>query len=174
MTSSRNKMEETQNITLQIKSLCDELGMKIGTAESCTSGKVAAMLTNCDGASSFFQGGIVAYQNEVKCSALNVNADTIREYDVVSTQVASEMAEGVFNAIPNVDIAISTTGYVGKSMNDDIPQGTVFFKIKGMLNETSVMLDTSTFETRSDATDYVVNEIAKTLVGFLQELKNMK
>ncbi len=68
--------------------------MTISTAESCTGGRIAAAITAHSGASNYFQGGLVAYQNEVKEQMLGVPAEMIAEYGVVSREVAEQMVKG--------------------------------------------------------------------------------
>ena len=68
--------------------------MTISTAESCTGGRIAAAITAQSGASRYFEGGLVAYQNEVKVQMLGVPAEMIAEYGVVSREVAEQMVKG--------------------------------------------------------------------------------
>ncbi len=68
--------------------------MTISTAESCTGGRIAAAITAHSGASNYFQGGLVAYQNEVKEQMLGVPVEMIAEYGVVSREVAEQMVKG--------------------------------------------------------------------------------
>ena len=82
----------------------------VSTAESCTSGRIATLLTSISGASHFFQGGVVAYQNEVKIKELGVNPQTIEQHDVVSCEVVTEMVIGACRKF-NTTFAIASTGY---------------------------------------------------------------
>ena len=68
--------------------------LTLSVAESCTSGLIAAALTSVDGASAYFQGGLVAYQDWMKQTYLNVDGAAIQQYDVVSRQVVEQMVEG--------------------------------------------------------------------------------
>ena len=95
----------------------------ISTAESCTSGRIAATITSIDGASRYYQGGIVAYQDEIKVQELCVSQDSIIRHGVVSTAVARQMAVGCLKRF-HTDYAIATTGYTGAG-NDQVPSGTV-------------------------------------------------
>ena len=70
-------------------------GKTLSTAESCTSGRIAAEITSVAGSSAYFQGGLIAYQDEVKIKMLGVKAEIIDTYDVVSEEVALAMAKGL-------------------------------------------------------------------------------
>jgi len=74
-----------------------ERKLTISTAESCTGGELAKMITSNSGSSNYFLGGIVAYATEKKIDILNVKKETVDQYTVVSEQVAQEMAKGCQN-----------------------------------------------------------------------------
>ncbi|MEQ1852853.1 MAG: nicotinamide-nucleotide amidohydrolase family protein, partial [Chthoniobacteraceae bacterium] len=101
-------------------------GKTIATAESCTGGFIANQITGVPGASKVFLAGFVTYANEVKTSALGVDAALIREHGAVSEPVARQMAEGaVLKA--GADFALSTTGIAGPDGGTaEKPVGTVF------------------------------------------------
>ncbi len=84
--------------------------MTLSTAESCTGGRIAAAITAQSGASRYFQGGVVAYQNEVKEQLLGVPSGMIERYGVVSRQVAEQMVKGAC-ALFHSDYALASTGY---------------------------------------------------------------
>ncbi|MBR6202496.1 MAG: CinA family protein [Bacteroidaceae bacterium] len=84
--------------------------MTLSTAESCTGGRIAAAITAQSGASRYFQGGLVAYQNEVKEQMLGVPHQMIERYGVVSRQVAEQMVKGAC-ALFHSDYALASTGY---------------------------------------------------------------
>ena len=84
--------------------------MTLSTAESCTGGRIAAAITAQSGASRYFQGGVVAYQNEVKEQLLGVPSEMIERYGVVSRQVAEQMVKGAC-ALFHSDYALASTGY---------------------------------------------------------------
>lgn len=84
--------------------------MTLSTAESCTGGRIAAAITAQSGASRYFQGGLVAYQNEVKEQMLGVPHQMIEQYGVVSRQVAEQMVKGAC-ALFHSDYALASTGY---------------------------------------------------------------
>jgi len=103
--------------------------LTLATAESCTGGKIAQLISSVPGASACFNGGIVAYSNQIKIDVLKVNTDTIRQFSVVSNEVAKEMALNC-RSIFNTDYAIATTGNAGPTKgNSEAEIGTVFIAI---------------------------------------------
>lgn len=82
----------------------------ISTAESCTGGRIAAAITARSGASRYFEGGLVAYQNEVKERMLGVPREMIECYGVVSREVAEQMVKGACRLF-HTDYALASTGY---------------------------------------------------------------
>ena len=101
-------------------------GWHIGTAESCTGGMVAAMLTDIPGSSDVFERGFVTYSNQAKIDLLGVRADTLNSFGAVSEEVAWEMAEGVLKNAP-VQLAVSITGIAGPGGSPNKPEGHVCF-----------------------------------------------
>lgn len=97
----------------------------IGTAESCTGGKIAHRITSVAGSSTYFKGAVVAYSEEVKKTELGVESITISRNHIVSEEVVVEMAQGVRNKL-NVDYALATSGIAGPGgAEEDKPVGTV-------------------------------------------------
>lgn len=97
--------------------LLKEQGLTVGTAESCTGGLIAKLLTDLPGSSAAFRGGIVSYTNEVKEGVLGVPHTLLTEYGAVSPQVAEAMALGARKAL-GCDIALSATGVAGPDPDD--------------------------------------------------------
>jgi nicotinamide-nucleotide amidase len=92
--------------------LCRARGLKIATAESCTGGLVAALLTEIAGSSDVVERGFVTYSNEAKRELLGVRADTLAAHGAVSEATAREMASGAL-AASRADLAVSVTGIAG-------------------------------------------------------------
>jgi nicotinamide-nucleotide amidase len=86
--------------------------LKLATAESCTGGLIAAILTEVPGSSDVFERGFVTYSNEAKAEMLGVPAALIKEHGAVSEEVARAMAEGALRN-SRADIAVSVTGVAG-------------------------------------------------------------
>lgn len=104
---------------------------RLAVAESCTGGHLSHLLTLTPGASSWFTGGIVAYDNEVKTKILGVSPDTLRDHGAVSEQTVKEMVKGL-KKIMKSDYAIATTGIAGpEGGTDQKPVGTVWIAIAG-------------------------------------------
>ncbi|TRZ41806.1 competence/damage-inducible protein A [Robertkochia solimangrovi] len=104
-------------------------GMTIATAESCTGGKLAGLITSVPGASSWFKGSVVSYATEVKENVLGIPHEMIEEHSVVSAAVAEAMAVNV-RKLMNTDFALSTTGNAGPSKGEsDEDVGTVFIAL---------------------------------------------
>lgn len=106
-----------------------EKGATLATAESCTGGNIARLLTAQAGASAYFKGGIIAYSNEVKESILGVNHSTLEAYGAVSEETVREMVEGVRQKL-DADYAIATTGIAGPTGGTpEKPVGTVWVAV---------------------------------------------
>lgn len=100
-------------------------GLTVGVAESCTGGLVASCLTDVAGSSRYVQGGIVAYNNEIKEKVLRVKPETLEQYGAVSPQTAREMARGA-RAVLNSTFGLATTGLAGPGGEPGIPVGTIY------------------------------------------------
>lgn len=101
----------------------------VASAESCTGGYVAHLITKIAGSSSYYKGSVLAYDNSIKESVLGVNPQTLVEYGAVSKEVVEEMALGV-QRIMKVDYALATSGVAGPSGGSiDKPVGTVWTAI---------------------------------------------
>ena len=112
-----------------LQQLCVEKGVSIAVAESCTAGLIASKLTTLSGSSSYFKGGIVAYQNEIKTKILGVSQSIIDEETEVSAEVAKQMAQNILKKFDS-DFAIATSGYAGPAGGTNKnPIGTVFIAI---------------------------------------------
>jgi len=103
---------EFQQLSIQIGQILNKKGFTIATAESCTGGLLAHVLTGVSGSSDYFIGGVVAYSNQVKESALGVQTDTLIKHGAVSSQTAQKMAEGIRTKF-HTTIGLSTTGIAG-------------------------------------------------------------
>ena len=111
----------------RLLALCREKGLKLATAESCTGGLVAAVLTSIAGSSDVVEAGIVSYSNEAKTGLLDVPADLIARFGAVSEEAAFAMAEGVLGRT-RADVSVSVTGIAGPGGGSPgKPVGTVCF-----------------------------------------------
>ena len=106
---------------------CRAAELKIATAESCTGGLVAALLTEIPGSSAVVERGFVVYSNEAKREQLGVPAATLAEHGAVSEATARAMAEGALEG-SRADLAVSVTGVAGPDGGTaEKPVGLVWF-----------------------------------------------
>lgn len=104
-------------------------GQRLGTAESCTGGMIAAVCTDLAGSSLWFERGVVTYSNEAKTELLGVPATLIAQHGAVSAEVAEQMALGLLARAP-VDWALSVTGIAGPGGGSAAkPVGTVWLAL---------------------------------------------
>ena len=100
------KLEEKVGELLKAKKL------SLSTAESCTGGGIAALITSVPGSSEYFNGSIVAYSNEIKMSLLHVSAETLEKHGAVSRETVTEMVKGAMKTL-KTDCAVATSGIAG-------------------------------------------------------------
>ncbi len=121
----KQKLEEEVGILLKNNKLT------ISTAESCTGGRIASLITSVSGSSNYYLGSIVAYSNEVKTNSLGVSEQNIINFGVVSKQVIEEMARGVKEKLKS-DFSIATSGIAGPTGGtDEKPVGTTWISVSG-------------------------------------------
>ena len=101
-------------------------GETLGTAESCTGGLIAALITSLPGSSAWFKGGITAYANEIKTALLGVPEDVLATHGAVSEATALAMAQGAIKNL-RVSHSLAVTGIAGPDGGSpDKPVGTVW------------------------------------------------
>lgn len=104
-------------------------GMILSTAESCTGGLIAKMITDVPGASDVFYGGVNSYHNIIKNKVLGVSGRRLDKYGAVSHQVATKMAEGVRDLM-NSDVSVAVTGIAGPTGGtEENPVGLVYIAV---------------------------------------------
>ena len=117
------------NIEEKVGELLKSQKMTLSTAESCTGGGVAALITSVPGSSEYFKGGIVAYSNEAKTSLLHVSPETLEKHGAVSQETVIEMARGAMDAL-KTDCAIATSGIAGPGGGTpQKPVGTIWMAV---------------------------------------------
>lgn len=117
---------ENKVLSREIQTLLYESGKTIGTAESCTGGRIAEAIIATPGASEYFKGGIVSYTNEIKERLLGVSHEVLEEQTAVCEEVARQMVQGAINTL-QVDVAVAVTGIAGPGGGTkDIPVGTIW------------------------------------------------
>ncbi len=100
------------SLPLCLRDIITKQGKTLSVAESCTGGFLSHMLTSVSGASGYFYGGVVSYDNSIKTDVLGVDKEIIKNYGAVSSECAEAMAAGVRHLM-KTDYAIATTGIAG-------------------------------------------------------------
>ncbi len=138
------KSANSLNINLLARELIDlllEKNLKIATAESCTGGLIAKLITDIPGASEVFECGICAYSNSIKEKLLSVSSRTLARHTAVSKETAMEMAASV-RKLAKADIGLSTTGYAGpKGPNSHEIVGLVYIGLSNITKTTYIQLN---------------------------------
>jgi len=118
--------EGDTTLASRVLQLLGESGETVATAESCTGGLIASMLTAVPGSSAGFHAGFVTYSNDIKRSVLGVADRTLQQHGAVSEPVVREMAEGALDRA-SADLAIAVSGIAGPGGGSkDKPVGTVW------------------------------------------------
>lgn len=129
---------DDQSIERTVFDLLKNKGMTFASAESCTGGNIAHVITLIPGSSEVFKGTAVTYATSMKTKVLGVPAETIKEFGVVSQEVVETMATGVRNLM-EADFGVATTGVAGPSGGtEENPVGTVWISVasaKGVVSK---------------------------------------
>ena len=113
-------------ISKEIQQYLYDHGKTLGTAESCTGGRIAEAIISIPGASNYFKGGIISYTDEIKERLLHVDHQLLQEKTAVCEEVAIQMVKGACSTL-GVDYAISATGIAGPGGGThEIPVGTIW------------------------------------------------
>lgn len=149
-------LEEDETIEAVLGKILTQQNKTLATAESCTGGKIAQIITSVPGSSAYFKGSIVSYAKEVKINILNISPETIEKYSVVSKEVAEEMALSV-QKIMKTDYAISVTGNAGPTKDETHEEiGTIFI---GLATPEKVIVEKFNFgQPREKVIDRAVNK----------------
>lgn len=164
-------------MSLQNKFLSKELsdkfwkeGLTLSTAESCTSGSIAAVITAIPGSSHFYKGGVVAYSDEVKMNLLGVNPETLASHGAVSEETVIEMVKGAMKSM-NSDCAVATSGIAGPTGGTpDKPVGTVW--IAASRGEKVITMKTSGDEGRNKNIENATLNALQMLLKLFQDQEN--
>nr|WP_269091670.1 CinA family protein [Aliarcobacter butzleri] len=140
----------------------------ITTAESCTGGLVASMITKVSGSSDIFNGSIVSYSNKIKNQELNVNNETLEKFGAVSTEVVNEMLDGAIKKF-EADFAIAISGIAGPTgATKNKPVGTVVIGISDANN--AKIIDTFYFKgTREEVQIQAAKTSLKKILKFVKK-----
>lgn len=122
-------MTKRKKTEVELGDLLRGTGQTVSVAESCTGGRISHLITTVSGSSEYYLGSVTSYAVKVKEKILKVNPDTIKEYGVVSKEVAAAMAEGV-RKITGSTYSVSTTG-LAEGGDGHYPEGTVWIGVSG-------------------------------------------
>jgi nicotinamide-nucleotide amidase len=106
-----------------------EAELTIATAESCSGGLLASLLTDIEGLSGLFERGFVTYSNEAKCELLGIDLKLIETYGAVSAEVAEAMVRGALEN-SHAHLACAITGFAGKGQDKSDEPGHVFVAVQ--------------------------------------------
>lgn len=162
---------------LQNKFLSKEISDKfwkenltLATAESCTAGSIASVITAIPGSSRFYKGGIVAYSDEVKTNLLGVNPETLASKGAVSEETVIEMVKGAMKSM-NADCAVATSGIAGPTGGTpDKPVGTVW--IAAARGEKVITMKASGDEGRNKNIEHATLNALQLLLKLFQNQEN--
>lgn len=139
-------------------------GLKLATAESCTGGLIAKLITDVPGSSAMFDMGIVSYANEIKHKFLGVPNEILDTVGAVSFETAEAMARGVCEAA-NADIATATTGIAGPGGGtDEKPVGLVYMSIYFKENDRQITKKLNLSGTRDEIRIKTADIVLETLL----------
>ena len=158
---------ESKVTSREISEILWETEKTVGTAESCTGGRIAEAIIAVPGASKYFKGGIISYVNEIKERLLGVDPQVLEEKTAVCEEVAIAMVKGACKAL-NTDYAISATGFAGPTGGTkDIPVGTIWLAC-GSLNRV-VTLKVEEDHGRDINLAIATNKAMELFLNFLKE-----
>jgi nicotinamide-nucleotide amidase len=121
--------ENEESLEMVIGRLLKEKKKTVCTAESCTGGNIAHMITSVPGSSQYFMGSVIAYANEIKAQLLGVSNKVIEKEGAVSESVVGAMAEGV-RSLMKTDYSVATSGIAGPDGGtEEKPVGTLWIAV---------------------------------------------
>ncbi len=151
--------DECKNFVACLAARLTSSGKMMGTAESCTGGLIAALLTSVPGSSNWFKGSVVAYSNEVKEKVLGADPAILEKHGAVSEETAIAMAGGARRLL-NVDYALAVTGIAGPGGGSPGKEvGTVCFAwdLEGKLDSETKKFKGSRDQVREEAARHALN-----------------
>jgi nicotinamide-nucleotide amidase len=160
---------EKQRLQSVVGDLLKAQNQTLATAESCTGGYIAHLITSIEGSSAYFQGSVVAYDNAVKTNILGVPTSVLETEGAVSEACVRAMAEGA-KRLFKVDFAVSVSGIAGPSGgSEEKPVGTIWFAIatpNGTIAE-KLKFGRDRSKNIELTSVYVLNALRKTIAGYL-------
>jgi nicotinamide-nucleotide amidase len=120
---------DTDTMPIVIGRMLKERGLRIASAESCTGGYLAHLLTSVAGSSAYFEGSVIAYSYDLKESLLDVSHETLMRVGAVSEECVREMVQGAVKRV-GVDLAVAVSGIAGPGgQTDEKPVGTIWLAV---------------------------------------------
>ena len=117
---------KTKTLVREINRLFWNSGKTVSTAESCSAGRLAEVLSDVPGSSAFFRGGVVCYTDEMKIRHLHVSEEVLKQKTAVCEEVAAEMVKGALEMF-GTDYAVSMTGVAGPTgAMEENPVGSIW------------------------------------------------
>jgi nicotinamide-nucleotide amidase len=160
--------DDGRSVDHQVADLLRERELSVACAESCTGGLLSARLTELDGASSYFPGGLVTYANEAKIALAGVPAAAIERHGAVSQPVAEALADGARRVL-EADIGVGVTGVAGPAGGTpDKPVGTVWISVSsadGARLTRQVRLPGGRADVRDRSTTVALHLLRRLLLG---------
>ena len=158
---------ESKILSREIQRALYDTHKTLGTAESCTGGRIAEAIIAVPGASSYFKGSIVSYTNDIKEKLLHVDRQVLEEQTAVCEDVAKAMVRGAIQAM-DVDFAVSATGVAGPGGGTaESPVGTIWIAV-GNKDEIKTILLTEDFG-RDINLAIATNKALSLLLEFVKE-----
>lgn len=158
---------ESKILSREIQRVLYDTHKTLGTAESCTGGRIAEAIIAVPGASSYFKGSIVSYTNDIKEKLLHVDRQVLEEQTAVCEDVAKAMVTGAIQAM-DVDFAVSATGVAGPGGGTaESPVGTIWIAV-GNKDEIKTILLTEDFG-RDINLAIATNKALSLLLEFVKE-----
>ena len=167
---------EAKITSREISELLWDMEKTVGTAESCTGGRIAEAIIAVPGASKYFKGGIISYVDEIKQSLLDVDAEVLAEKTAVCEEVAIQMVKGACRTL-NTDYAISATGIAGPSGGTkEIPVGTIWLACGSRDNQMSMVVEEDhgrdiNLAIATNKAMQMFLEFLKEEIGYVEEVK---
>jgi nicotinamide-nucleotide amidase len=132
---------EDEGLEIVIGKLLKAAGKTVATAESCTGGYIAHLITSIPGSSTYYKGSIVSYANEAKQDLLGVSPAILTQYGAVSEETVKEMARGALQKL-KVDYALATSGIMGPDGGSETkPVGTVWIAVANKAGTETLQLN---------------------------------
>ncbi|MGB3005941.1 MAG: nicotinamide-nucleotide amidohydrolase family protein, partial [Chitinophagaceae bacterium] len=133
--------DEDDGLEIVIGKILKEKHKTMATAESCTGGYIAHLITSIPGSSAYYKGSVVSYSNDVKETVLNVKHETLETFGAVSEETVNEMVKGAIKIL-GVDFAVATSGIMGPDGGTgEKPVGTVWIAVGNKEKTASLKLN---------------------------------